>query len=30
MIRHTVPYPEIQGHRPAETAGESSEDAATA
>ncbi|MFC9982716.1 hypothetical protein [Gordonia sp. NPDC127522] len=29
LIRHTVPYPEIQGHRPAEAA-ESSEGAATA
>lgn len=31
LIRHTVPYPEIQGHRPAaDTAAESSEDVATA
>lgn len=29
LIRHTVPYPEIQGHRPADAA-ESAEDAATA
>ena len=31
LIRHTVPYPEIQGHRPAaDSAAESSEDVATA
>lgn len=30
LIRHTVPYPELQGHRPADTAAENSGDVATA
>ena len=30
MIRHTVPYPEIQGHRPQSETADTAEDAATA